>query len=100
MISASGHIAIIPHKNISLLLILFLAGFPSCKKKNTPAPDKPVDVYVAGITRPPSGNTIASYWKNGTLVALSTGATPSWAYSIAVAGSDVYVVGTIVTATG
>lgn len=48
------------------------------------------DVYVAGL-QDHNGNKVATYWKNGTPVALTDGAQDQDGYSIAVAGNDVYV---------
>lgn len=60
------------------------------------------DVYVAGyenkltqINHTNVVNPVAKYWKNGVPVELSDGLTVAFGYSIFVAGSDVYVAGSL-----
>lgn len=50
------------------------------------------DVYVAGYE---SNGTkdVAKFWKNGTPVSLTNGATDACSYSLAVSGADLYVAG-------
>jgi hypothetical protein len=53
--------------------------------------DLPYDVYVAGLMTNGSGAQMATVWKNG--VATQLGTNNSWATSIYVNGSDLYVAG-------
>jgi hypothetical protein len=85
-------------RNIVLLTIILL-GCVSCKRGITVDPAKGRDVYVAGFTRSAS-NTVASYWKNGTLVTLTNPAVASNATSIVIVGNDVYVAGNMLSANG
>jgi hypothetical protein len=80
--------------------ITVLAGLlvlASCKKNNTdtPAPEKPKDVYVAGAEANANfTDGQATYWKNGTKVNLPTTAGSfSEAHSIFVTDDAVYVAG-------
>jgi hypothetical protein len=58
------------------------------------------DVYIAGATNSPASGYQATYWKNGVSTVLSANTSDvSNANGIAVAGSDIYVVG-IVTSAG
>src|ERR1700741_2874551 len=82
----------------SRYLALVIAGLAinlsSCKKEivqHSMAPPIEADVYVAGFVGPQSQ---AAYWKNGTLVKLEQNiAVISYARSIAVTSSGVYVSG-------
>jgi hypothetical protein len=57
------------------------------------------DVYIAGVTTTPSSGYKATYWKNGVSTNLSNNASDvSVASGIALAGSDIYVVGTVSSA--
>jgi hypothetical protein len=59
------------------------------------------DVYIAGATVPPASGYQATYWKNGVSTNLSNNTSDvSNASGIAVAGSDIYVVGTVTSASG
>jgi hypothetical protein len=53
------------------------------------------DIYVAGSRVDSAGNVWAAYWKNGVMDTLANypGTTMSNAWSIVIAGSDVYVAG-------
>jgi hypothetical protein len=51
------------------------------------------DVYVAGFELSSSGHPTAKYWKNGAMTALSDGSKDTYAESIFVSGSDIYVAG-------
>jgi hypothetical protein len=64
------------------------------------------DVYVAGSgTNGATGDTIAAYWINGTPTTLPMPAdiqdspATSWAVGIALSGSDMYAVGSLVDST-
>src|ERR1700733_8001584 len=99
-------------KCYSLLLILTIVGFCSCKKEahqqvggNGNGSNGPVDVYVVGSEwNGPGGNSttmnVAKYWKNGTAVVLSDGTTFTSTSSITVSGKDVYVAGDEFNASG
>ena len=50
-------------------------------------------VYAAGCENNSSGRSIGKYWKNGIGVSLTDGSARAWAYSMAVKGSDIHVVG-------
>ena len=51
------------------------------------------DVYTAGFEINDASYPVARYWKNKALVVLAPGTHGSYAMSIAVSGSDVYVAG-------
>ena len=53
------------------------------------------DLYVAGWTRNPNKRIVATYWKNGVPIYLTDGTKDCTAKSIVVAGTDVYVAGTV-----
>lgn len=55
-----------------------------------------MDVYLSGTAYDSTGKVHAAYWKNGVLRILTEKYASSEARGIAVAGEDVYVVGTIV----
>ena len=83
-------------KKIYFIIILVL-GFCSCQKEISHEIASPaeVDVYVAGYVFDGT-NAFATYWKNGSLVSLTSGGGATsfaGANSIAVVGSDVYVAG-------
>ena len=50
-------------------------------------------VYTAGFEENDAGQEIAKYWKDGQPTVLGAGTDGSYATSIAVSGSDVYVAG-------
>src|SRR5947207_15491542 len=50
-------------------------------------------VYTAGFEQNDAGQEIAKYWKDGQPTVLGAGTDGSYATSIAVSGSDVYVAG-------
>jgi len=78
-------------------LLIIVAGIASlmsaCGSSAKVQPPQPPDVYVAGYEVNGSNLDIAKYWKNGTPVILGAGTYGSWATSIYVSGSDVYVSG-------
>jgi hypothetical protein len=53
------------------------------------------DVYLSGSQAPSSGNQVATYWKNGTPVALTDGSTVAEATGITLVGTDAYISGYI-----
>jgi len=89
--------------NISPFLFL-IAVFLICScSKNTPSPTKSnnntnayadADIYLVGSSKSPSGDGVATYWKNGTATILQTPTSSSgFATTITVNGSNVYVGG-------
>jgi hypothetical protein len=59
------------------------------------------DIYIAGPCTLQNTGLTAAYWKNGVITSLSTGVSgSSFATGIAVAGTDVYVVGATIPASG
>jgi hypothetical protein len=78
-------------KKSSLFVLIILFIITSCNKKSTPVPAKHVDVYVAG-TSYVSEVAQPCYWKNDTLVYLSS-TLDGQALGIASQGRDVYIVG-------
>ncbi|HRG82793.1 MAG TPA: hypothetical protein PLO99_09770, partial [Chitinophagaceae bacterium] len=90
---------------MKILPILFCVVLISCKKKSGETPEPAgTTVYMSGFSIVPASNiAYACYWKNGTVVPLtSTTATGSdaTAEDIFVQGTDVYVVGGEKSATG
>ncbi len=65
----------------------------ACGAGSNPTIRPQSDVYAAGFEINDTGYSVARYWKNGALVVLTTGTHGSYAMSIAVSGSDVYVAG-------
>jgi hypothetical protein len=74
-------------------LVVITAGLMLACGSSKVQPPQPPDVYVAGYEVNGSNLDIAKYWKNGTPVTLGGGTYGSWATSIFVSGSDVYVAG-------
>jgi len=84
-------------KNI-LHILIAVCLLSACSKKQTPTPGQqqsttPVDVYMAGTILASNGHYVAAYWKNGVPVKLGDSSSNSFAYSIAVNGTDIYVAG-------
>jgi hypothetical protein len=79
-------------KRYNLILLVACVAITSCKKHGE-KPTTPPDVYNAGYVVAANTHSVASYWKNGTLVKLGDSTVSSVANGIAVDGSDVYVVG-------
>ncbi len=82
---------------LALLLLLVVSGCSSgsASSGTTPvSPPAPVvtDIYVAGQTWDGT-ESIAGFWKNGTLTQLGTPNLLSDTYAIAASGTDVYVAG-------
>lgn len=87
------------------LCLVFAIGFLSCGggggkvSIETPpgggggAPSS--DIYVVGSEASPIGNynSFAKLWKNGTSISLTEGTREANAFSVAISGTDVYVVG-------
>jgi hypothetical protein len=84
-----------------LIFLAFIATFAlsSCSKKSTPNPTtKAPVVYVIGNIRALAGYSVAAYWKNGVLIALTDTTNEfmtSYVTGIAVKDTDVYMSGTI-----
>ncbi|MDB5138612.1 MAG: hypothetical protein JWR12_528 [Mucilaginibacter sp.] len=89
-------------KKYSLSFVFALFALSSCTKSKAPNPSPsstptPIstngpDVYVAGFTL--TKNTlVATYYKNGVSTRLADSAFSSYAYSISVTNSDIYVAG-------
>jgi hypothetical protein len=94
-------IALYPYRSVItmlrcqfLLLVITALTFSSCNE-SIPVPKVAKAVYVAGT----EGN-VAKYWNNGIATSLSDGTNLTYAMSIFVKGSDVYVAGTEVLGGG
>ncbi|HQV54535.1 MAG: hypothetical protein IPH34_06345 [Chitinophagaceae bacterium] len=86
-------------KKIFLLIAFSSLCFIGCKKDKTEDPPAPVgtNVYMCGYSFNAAANVrYACYWKNGTIVPLTSNTTqgndPS-AQDMAVVGNDIYIVG-------
>ena len=86
-------------KSRNYLIILAVASLfmASCKKHGEKPSGPASDIYNAGYIRAANGHTVASYWKNGTLVRLGDSTVSSVANAISVDGNDVYVAGNMTT---
>lgn len=85
-------------------ILFFIIAFAviSCSK-NAPSPTKSntntnaysdADVYLAGSSKSPSGDNVATYWKNGSPTVLRTpNNTPGTAQVITINGNDIFVGG-------
>jgi hypothetical protein len=78
-----------------LLFIIILCSILSCKKDNSPASKREVqvDVYIASSVIARNGHFVVAYWKNGTMYKLTDSLSDSFASNILVNGTDVYVTG-------
>lgn len=79
-----------------LTLISLVLCFSCNKGKNEPDPQKDPVVYIAGsqVALTPKGSkSIASYWKDGVVTALSNGSSDVYLSSVCVQGNDIYVAG-------
>jgi hypothetical protein len=97
-------------KNLPLIIAAFvIIGISACKKDNN-ANNKTItkkdtitttpgtDVYVAGSITSSQSEPVATYWKNGVAHALADSSVDSYTYGLAIADTDVYIVG--VTSSG
>ncbi len=103
---------IIPVKDINHMIntlkkftwvIISLLAVAGCKKQpdeELPKYIQTANVYVAGSAYDANGVSQAVYWKNNTLVALTSGANGGSAAGIAVSGNDIYVSGSVGNANG
>jgi len=86
-------------QKIFLLIACSSLCFIGCKKNRTEEPPAPVGttVYMCGTSTNVAANiTYACYWKNGTVVPLTSNTAPgsdATAEDIAVVGNDIYIVG-------
>lgn len=104
LFSASFFKSIAFIKKKTLLFVIILFAFTSCKKNHSSDPkpntdttanhtQKAPDVYVAGYVINTSGPAQAVYWKNGAAQQVNSIGTTSIVNAIAVQGSDVYLAG-------
>ncbi len=84
---------------VRVFLCLTLIVLLSCSKDDvpdTPATPTVKDIYACGIAyTSTSGNSIATYWKNGIATLLTDETQRSYAKAITVVGDDIYVAGGI-----
>jgi hypothetical protein len=87
-------------KQSVLALIGSLLLITACKRGSNVSPGKVVDVYVAGYTEGSAAKHIATYWKNGASVKLTSESVVSEANGIVVVANDVYIAGYIIASNG
>ena len=78
---------------LTLLSIIVIYSFSSCKKSANTINCASADVIVAGTSLNSNGFNVATYWVNGVAATLTDSATPSSANAITVSGNDIYIAG-------
>jgi len=92
-------------KNLYLIVIAMCAiAIASCQKSSSLRPSKTdttkvnkpgTDVYVTGNVTASNSNFVATVWKNGVAITLGDSSVNSYANSIAVSDTNVYIIGSV-----
>lgn len=85
-------------KIYQLFFFILLFAITACKKNPSKVPEKAVDIYVGGTFTATNASTSAAYWKNGVQIPLQDSLYGSSVNGIAVNGSDVYLSGSVYSA--